>query len=240
MFRVLTAGWTARVVQGVENNVLSFRTMLLGVRSQKGCLEQHWPQNPTASFKQETAALTQEMRGYGSTPGTKFTILWQQGWPEQKNALPRNWGRFKPSKVLSLWSSFTDFLPTAAHHLTVHFKDLCCGLILLLCVQRTVLMKSAAGTAGQTAWLPWLKVRPTKKNWKSVFHAWTCRCLAFSCCFKTAERYLQVLLLFLGSSMEHQHSTRVTEPAPRIGQGTNTTCTSVQADVLEKEDPYLF
>lgn len=48
--------------------------------------------NSTASFKQETAAPTKEMGGMASAPGTKFTILWQQGWSEQKNALPRNYG----------------------------------------------------------------------------------------------------------------------------------------------------
>lgn len=98
-----------------------------------------WVQNSTASFIKETAALAQEMGGMGPTPGTQFTILWQQGWPEKKCSPKKLWVIFRPPSAYHLgplyWlpscgcpvplSTSKAFMPHDCH---------CLILVLLVCV----------------------------------------------------------------------------------------------------------
>lgn len=77
--------------------MLSFRTMLPSAKVWKAPWHNIGPKTDESKTQQPVSNRKQLHRqrkwgGMGSAPGTKFTILWQQGWSEQKNALPRNYG----------------------------------------------------------------------------------------------------------------------------------------------------
>lgn len=80
-----------------------------------------WVQSSTASFRQETAAPEQEMGGLGPAPRTQFTILWQQGWPEQKTGCQRQ--RDSSSDPQNLIVLVSIYRLTSYYSETFHFKD---------------------------------------------------------------------------------------------------------------------
>lgn len=101
-------------------------------------------------------------RGLGPAPGTQFTILWQQRWPEQKTECPRQ--RDASSDPQDLFVLFFIYRLTSYYSETFHFKaffgrckfarvlsclcDIWC-VLMCVCVQKTILTRSAAEIAGQ-------------------------------------------------------------------------------------------
>ena len=201
-------------------------------------------QNSTASFRQETAAPVQETGGMGAAPGTQFTILWRQGWPEQKNVCPRKlWVIFKPPKILLSWSPFTDFLPTISR--TVRFKAFFLSHVSVdvwphprfICVRREHFWwdQPQEQLAGKHHDCSAKRYDNNKKNIGSYesserdefFHTkeyWFSKKKKKQKVATSEDQSISheaFSFWCVGPSMEHQHSNRVTEPAPRIVQGMN-------------------
>lgn len=61
------------------------------------------------------------MGGLGPAPGTQFTILWQQGWPEQKTGCQRQ--RDSSSDPQNLIVLVSIYRLTSYYSETFHFKD---------------------------------------------------------------------------------------------------------------------
>lgn len=186
--------------------------------------------------------------GYGCRSWDTIHNLVATGVAWTKERLPKKTvGHLQTPKILLSWSPFTDFLPTISR--TVRFKAFFLSHVsvdvwphpcfICVCAENNFdeISRRNSWPANTMTAVP--KGTTTTKNIGSYenrehseFFTWTTTGLQKKTPQKTESNnqatsenrsisHKAFSFWFVGPSMEHQHSNRVTEPAPRIVQGMN-------------------